>query len=650
MNVLSGKKSSSSSLETSRNFFLPDDQNGQPGSHGSEIKAGADDDWTATIARLTRLGVSPRDVTNCRRNAYRHGSTLTRELIANGLLNETAYYEALANELGLRFIETPDCNALILLPEHTLSTLRTAATVKTLLPSGESVLLTALDDRQLAVMADNLRRHPELHRSVCLTTPTALDQALIQRLTTGNLEKLVFGLKNLMPSFSASQVATGSQGLVLGITLTLLPFCAWNWPQESLLTCHVMGSFIFAACVIMRIRASGWFCPPSTKHLAPADGPYPIYTVIAAVYREASVVPQLISQLMTLNWPASRLEILIACEESDTSTIESLRQEIDPSRIQIIVAPKLGPQTKPRALSLALHAARGEFVVIYDAEDRPHRDQLMEAYQRFQQEPMTTACLQAPLVVTNRSEGFLARMFSFEYAALFGGFLPYLCMTGRFIPLGGTSNHFRRAALMKAGGWDPFNVTEDADLGTRLCRLGYGCGMIAQPTFEDAPTRFDQWRPQRIRWFKGWLQTWLVHTRSPRMLLDELGWKDFARFHLLTLGMFLSALIYPSMLAIVVWGLYVSMANSFFGMSAFTMFLFAIDFCNIILGHVIFSSLGAKVERFRGIRNSRLLVLGLPLYWVLLSIAAWGALWELIRKPHHWNKTDHFPTAICDPV
>jgi cellulose synthase/poly-beta-1,6-N-acetylglucosamine synthase-like glycosyltransferase len=537
---------------------------------------------------------------------------------------------------------------LIVPPGHSLVTLRTVGHIKTLLHGGNSTLLLAPDDNQLTVLIKNLLRYPGLRRSVCLTAPSRLNQALIERMTFDNLEQVVFRLKNTAPNFSASQVATGPQGILLGVLLTWLPYCAWWWPWESLLWCHVLASSIFAASVLMRVRAAGRFFPPLANQYPPADGPYPIYSVIVAVYHESSVIPQLINQLMALSWPSSRLEILIACEKSDTATINALRDKVAPSRVQIIVAPKLGPQTKPRALSLALEAARGEFVVIYDAEDRPHPEQLMEAYQRFQQEPTSTACLQAPLVVTNSSNGFLARMFSFEYAALFGALLPYLATSGRFIPLGGTSNHFRRSALIHAGGWDPFNVTEDADLGTRLCRLGYRCGMITQPTFEDAPTRLVQWRPQRVRWFKGWLQTWLVHTRRPQTLLNDLGTKDFLRFHLLTMGMFLSALVYPSILAVIVWSLYILLSSTFLGMSALTMCLFVVDFCNIILGHLVFSSLGGKVEQSRGNKTSLFFVLYLPVYWTLLSIAAWGALWELFRKPHHWNKTEHFPTAARD--
>jgi cellulose synthase/poly-beta-1,6-N-acetylglucosamine synthase-like glycosyltransferase len=645
MNAFGGGSLSSNGLHARENFQAIDHLEADFWRNRKPSEAIDTADWARTVSRLTKLGVSSKDIGAYRRDAHRYGSTLTSELIAKGLLNEVSYYKALAAELGVAFMESLDPNALIVLPGISLPTLRGAATVKSLLPGGASILLTAPDDRQLAVLARNLRRNPGLRETVRLTTRSSLDHALFERMAAANLEEAVFGIKNLMPSFSASLVATGMQGILFGILLTLLPLLAWRWPSESLLACHAFASFTFAACILMRVHAASRFPYSPVNERSDLEGPYPVYTVIVAVYKEAAVVPQLVSQLMALNWPASRLEILIACEASDVATIELLRKTVDTSRIQIVVTTKLGPQTKPRALSFALRAARGEFVVIYDAEDRPHPDQLMEAYQRFQSEPETTACLQAPLIVTNRSAGFLARMFSFEYAALFGGLLPYLSSTGRLLPLGGTSNHFRRSALLETGAWDPFNVTEDADLGTRLCRLGYGSGMISRPTLEDAPTGFRQWRPQRVRWFKGWLQTWLVHMRSPRRLLDELGPKDFCRFQLLTIGMVLSALVYPSMLAVVVWGLYVTASDSVYGMSALAVTLFAIDFSNIILGHLVYATLGAKVERSRGLRPGRFLALCLPLYWTLLSVAAWGAFWELIRKPHHWNKTEHFPTA-----
>src|SRR4051812_50000420 len=90
--------------------------------------------------------------------------------------------------------------------------------------------------------------------------------------------------------------------------------------------------------------------------------------------------------------------------------------------------------------------------------------------------------------------------------------------------------HFRTQALRDAGGWDPFNVTEDADLGMRLARLGYRAAVIGSTTYEEAPARVAPWVCQRTRWFKGWVQTWLVHMRPPLRIARGLGFSGFFGF------------------------------------------------------------------------------------------------------------------------
>ena len=113
------------------------------------------------------------------------------------------------------------------------------------------------------------------------------------------------------------------------------------------------------------------------------------------------------------------------------------------------------------------------------------------------------------------------------------------------MPLGGTSNHFPRAVLAAVGGWDPYNVTEDADLGIRLARQGWHVGVLPSTTWEEAPPTFRVWKGQRTRWLKGWMQTYLVHMRQPRRLWHELGARRFIGFQVLMGGMILSALVHP---------------------------------------------------------------------------------------------------------
>ena len=154
--------------------------------------------------------------------------------------------------------------------------------------------------------------------------------------------------------------------------------------------------------------------------------------------------------------------------------------------------------------------------------------------------PSSTSTIPAQLVLT--------RQFTIEYSALFDAILPALERLRLPVPLGGTSNHFPRAALVEAGAWDPYNVTEDADLGIRLARHGYRTAVLASTTWEEAPPRFGIWLRQRTRWLKGWMQTYLVHTRELSRLHRDLGCAASVGFHALMGGLIVSALVHPAVL------------------------------------------------------------------------------------------------------
>jgi cellulose synthase/poly-beta-1,6-N-acetylglucosamine synthase-like glycosyltransferase len=290
-------------------------------------------------------------------------------------------------------------------------------------------------------------------------------------------------------------------------------------------------------------------------------------------------------------------------------------------------------------LAYALPITSGEFVVLFDAEDHPHPWQLVEAWQRFRAGGDRLACLQAPLEISNRHGSLLSRMFFFEYSALFRGLLPWLARYELLLPLGGTSNHFRREALERLGGWDPHNVTEDADLGVRLVRFGYRAETISLPTLEDAPEDFRTWLPQRTRWFKGWFQTWLVHMRNPLRLTRDLGFGSFVVAQILFAGMIVSATAHPFLIAMVASVLMGIATGNPLGIME-SIFL-PLDVINIAGSYLSFLILGWRTLRASERKGAWKVVLFTPVYWMMISLAAWRSLWQLWLRPHHWEKTAH---------
>ena len=311
-----------------------------------------------------------------------------------------------------------------------------------------------------------------------------------------------------------------------------------------------------------------------------------------------------------------------------------------PEFFDIIVVPAGLPQTKPRALNYALQFARGQLLTIYDAEDMPEPMQLRKASAQFANSPHELACLQAELAFYNPNENWLTRQFTVEYATLFKLILPGLASQRLPILLGGTSNHFRISILRELGAWDPFNVTEDADLGLRLARAGYGTAALDSITYEEANPVFGNWLQQRSRWLKGFLQTWLVHMRSPVLLGQEIGFDGFWAMQAMTFGLIVSALFHPFLLG---HAAYVILSGTL-ALQAVNLpmaILAGLNIAVLFAGYAFSIYAGYYALRRKQIKGWWFVLATMPCYWMLMSLAGWMALWQFIFNPFHWNKTTH---------
>ncbi|RFC67125.1 MULTISPECIES: glycosyltransferase family 2 protein [Mesorhizobium] len=481
--------------------------------------------------------------------------------------------------------------------------------------------------------------HP-LKSRIRVATARTVRKALQERAAKALTYFATNGLFDLMPGYSARIRINSTQGVMVGSAFVVLAQLLWFHFQIALLTLHVLATVFFVGCTILRFAAALQPAPRIAK-IPPPLRPEPVYTVLVALWREANMAPQLLEALSGLDWPKDRLEIKLICEADDPETIAAIESYRLAAAVEIIAVPACDPRTKPKALRYAMPMIRGEFVVLYDAEDIPHPKQLREAFGVFDRSPLTLGCLQAPLEIVNGQKNWLTRCFAFEYAALFRGLVPWLASRRLVFPLGGTSNHFRRAVLEAVGGWDPHNVTEDADLGIRLARMGYSAGTLTHPTYETAPDVLSDWFPQRARWNKGWLQTWLVHMRSPAQLIRDLGVGSFLITQFVLFGMVFSAIIHPLMVLAIPYFLYVVV----FGMplTSLDRWLVGVDLLSIIGGYAGFLFLG--ISRMRGAERADIwsIVAATPAYWLLISLASWKALRDLCLRPFHWDKTSHKP-------
>jgi cellulose synthase/poly-beta-1,6-N-acetylglucosamine synthase-like glycosyltransferase len=356
---------------------------------------------------------------------------------------------------------------------------------------------------------------------------------------------------------------------------------------------------------------------------------------------EAAMVPQLGRALRALDYPPEKLDIKFVVEAQSTATVEAAIKLLGDPRFELIAVPDAPPRTKPKALDYALPFVRGQYVVVYDAEDMPEPDQLRLAAARFAAEP-DIDCLQAGLMIDNGDENATTSLFAGEYAGQFAVLMPALVRWGLPIPLGGTSNHFTARALREAGGWDAFNVTEDADLGVRLARLRYRTAMLPSCTYEEAPIGLGAWLNQRTRWMKGWMQTFIVHNRRPGRLRADLGWRSFLGLELWLGSLILSPLLHTVFVASILVEVLAT------GEPPFTPFDLR---AGLALAIFVLGYGGSFAVTFVGLRRTGqrhllLIQVLLPLYWMLHSVATLRAAWQLVRRPHFWAKTPHGVTRI----
>lgn len=546
----------------------------------------------------------------------------------------------IADEVGLVFEDVPATVRVVVPTGADLVAARHVRHAVVLTPDDTTLIYMVPTLSDIAVMKRNLPESPDIGARLRITTPRCLAAFLLANHERFLADRAVQMVETASAEHSARIVTTGSQGVVIGLLVSSALFTVilnpeWCWPVA-----HAVFSLGFFGCVLLRLLACKDVANARRRMLRPSTvAELPIYSVMIALYEEADVVSQLACAMTRLNWPSSKLEVLFLCEVDDTGTIAALESESLPSGFRVVPVPAIGPRTKPKALNYGLQIAKGEYVVVYDAEDRPHPDQLLEAWQRFSASEQRLGCLQAPLIIANAHEGWLTRLFAFEYAVHFGGILPWLACRGFVLPLGGSSNHFRRDCLEVVGGWDPYNVTEDAELGMRFARYGFRVDMLSMPTFEDAPTETTIWLRQRTRWLKGWMQTWLIEMRQPALILKQLGVQRFATYHLLTTGSIASALLYPFMLAFIAYAVCrFAFAEPAIVLSSVPV----IDLLNILMGYMSFYILGMRVLRSQ--KMSGPVLVCIPFYWLMISVAAWRALWQLYKAPFLWEKTPHRPS------
>jgi len=591
-----------------------------------------------------RGAVTPEQVEQAVAQQARFGGRLGELLVATGMVRPDELSDALAQQLRMTAADLdrlePDKRVVELIPEADAQRLRVVP-----LAEGDGTLYLAAADPSDPQLASWLERNVTMSVSLLVASAQSIDALLERAYAADNNRRAITTLLNDSPIDCANVVLYPAQRTVLAGFLLALVAGLVLMPLATLIALNVTLMSVYGVIAAYRFvliySALGhhYELDASEGELDQIDErELPLYTILVPLFREGEVVEKLSYSLGRLDYPPAKLEILLLLEEEDEETQRAVAELGLPAQFRPVIVPASRPQTKPKACNYGLTQARGEYVVIYDAEDIPEATQLKKVLIAFAKSDPSVVCVQSKLNYYNPDQNALTRWFTTEYSMWFDLLLPGLDATKAPIPLGGTSNHFETAKLIELGGWDPFNVTEDADLGLRLDRAGYRTAMVNSTTYEEANSNLRNWIRQRSRWVKGYVQTWLVQMRTPVKLLRQIGWRKWLSFQFVVGGTFLTFLLNPVYWALTtLWALTeADVIRSFFPGVVYYCAAFALFFGNFVFAYV--SAAGASRRGYHGLVKWALLS---PVYWALMSVGAWKGFIQLFHKPFFWEKTLH---------
>jgi cellulose synthase/poly-beta-1,6-N-acetylglucosamine synthase-like glycosyltransferase len=566
-------------------------------------------------------------------------------LVSSGLINRLVLSEALADQFGLKHInlrlEQADPAVVKIMDADTCRKLGCLPVRRV----GKILIVAITDPTQMNSIKAEIEKLHSGEIEYRMTSEFDIEWVSRAVFHDSYMRESIWGLFYRNPQESAYQTFTKPQIAFFVLAFSLVVGGLFYRQYQTLLYFNILISFIYLGISIFRfwIAFRGASAPVEAqisqndlKNLKESD--LPVYTILIPVFKEKEVLPSLLQSLENLDYPKSKLDIKLLLEEVDKETRDEAMRIKPPGNIEFITIPDSKPRTKPKACNYGLISARGKYLVIYDAEDKPEPDQLKKVVVAFKQGGDDLVCVQAKLNYYNRNQNMLTRWFTCEYSNWFDMILPGLDRENFPIPLGGTSNHFVTEKLRELGGWDPFNVTEDADLGIRMYKHHYKTVVVDSTTFEEANSQIWNWIRQRTRWIKGYMQTWLVDMRHPFKLLRELGLKGILGFHLTVGGTPFLFIINP-----IFWVL-TTMSFVFrweLLSGIFPPAIFLISSFNLIVGNFVFVYLNVISSFRRGYYELGKYALLSPIYWILMSVASWRALWQLIFKPFVWEKTTH---------
>ena len=366
---------------------------------------------------------------------------------------------------------------------------------------------------------------------------------------------------------------------------------------------------------------------------------FPSISIIVPVKDEETVVGRLLKALVKADYPQDKKEIVIIEDGSVDRTCEICREFVEVYPAQVKLVQRSVSNGKPSALKEALKHVSGEIVAVFDADNIPESDFLMNATMYF--EDSSVAAVQGRLIAVNEDENILTKFVSHEEALRCEAYMRGKDVLGLFVPLTGSCCFVKRKILENIGGWNSKVLSEDMELAARLTKNGHKIRYASDvKSWQEYPATLSGFFKQRTRWFRGTMETSLrygslLKTPTKKSLDAEV------------------TLAGPFVLISCLIGYLAAISSLFIPMKPDITFLLLANITSL-LTFVLLGLAGVAmifVEKQRKISN----ILWLPFiycYWFIQNfVASYAFLQILLKRPRKWEKTTKTGKITkCEPL
>lgn len=364
----------------------------------------------------------------------------------------------------------------------------------------------------------------------------------------------------------------------------------------------------------------------------------PAFSIVVPVKNEDTVVGRLLDALSMLTYPADKMEIIIVEDGSCDGTLDICMKYAEESRRNVKILHRAVSNGKPSALNYGVMHAKGDIIAIFDADNVPAHDTLLNVCKYF--EDPYVAAVQGRTLSINSEENMLTKFISYEEAVLSEVFLRGRDALNLYVNLTGSCQFLRRSVLENLKGFDEKALSEDIEISARITEKEYRIRYAPDVrSWQETPSDLRQLLGQRTRWLRGHIQAAFKYGR----LMAKPNWKSIDAEAMLFSPLILiaSLVTYFAAFYIILLPLTFSLLLQFLMQFAAVSLTSSLLVCGLALVYV---------SKQRSLAS----VLWLPFvyfYWSFQAfIALYAVLLILLRRPRKWTRTDKKGTVTNSKV